>query len=298
MPYQFTCPHCQTKTQVEDRYSGQSGQCVTCGGEIQIPPFGAGTPASEVKTKSGGWIVAAAVCVILLGCLLFAMVRIGGQTMNQISTNRERSASMKNLERIAMALNNYAADNGTYPPPATTDRKGALLHSWRVLILPYLDQDDLFNRFDLDLAWHHPTNMEAARDMPQVFRHPNGGVNSSYNESGYYLIKGMGTLFPKAGPLGPDQITDDPSQTILVIEGSPLVPSGMWTEPLDLDFANMQGMLGTKPGIEPGGLLDDGVAFSTADGRGHFVPNTMEPIKFRSLVTSRGGERLPDDTLD
>jgi hypothetical protein len=298
MPYLFSCPHCQTKTQVEDRYSGQTGQCVSCGGEIQIPSFGAGNSTPVAPTKAGGWIVAAAVCVILLGCLLFAIVRIGGQTMNRISTNRARSASIKNLERIAAALQSYAADHGTYPPPVTTDRKGAPLHSWRVLILPYLDQEDLYDRFDLDLPWDHPTNMGVARDIPVVYQHPNRDNATSFFESGYYLIKGTGTLFPNTGPLGPDQITDDMSQTILVIEGTPLVPSGMWTEPLDLDFANMQGKLGTNPGIEPGGLLDGGVAFATTDGRGHFVPNSMEPITFRSLITARGDERLPDDTLD
>ncbi len=42
MPFLFTCPHCQTKTQVDDRYSGQSGNCVTCGGPIQLPRFAAG----------------------------------------------------------------------------------------------------------------------------------------------------------------------------------------------------------------------------------------------------------------
>ena len=39
-------------------------------------------------------------------------------------------------------------------------------------------------------------------------------------------------------PLGPDQIVDDPSQTILVIEGTPIVASGLWTEPVDLDGVN------------------------------------------------------------
>lgn len=298
MPYLFTCPHCQTKTQVEDRYSGQSGHCVTCGGEIQIPKFIGVKTSSRVASKSGGWIVAAIVSVIVLGCLLFAVVRKGGQTMNRITTNRERSASIKNLERIAAALNSYAADYGTYPPPATKDRNGAKLHSWRVLLLPYLDQEDLYSQFDLDLAWDHPVNMQLAHNLPSVYRHPNSDQNAGLYESGYFLITGMSTLFPNVGPLGPDQITDDPSQTILVIEGSPLVPSGLWTEPLDLDFTKMRCVLGTNPGIEPGGLLDDGVAFATADGRGHFVYNSMDPITFRALVTPRGNEPLADDTLD
>ena len=157
----------------------------------------------------------------------------------------------------------------------------------------------MYNEFDLRLPWDHPDNMQVARDIPTVYQHSGSSSRPMLFESAYYLITGQGTLFPSSGPpLGPDRVTDDPSQTILVIEGSPLVPSGMWTEPMDLDYTKIQGKLGTNPGIEPGGLLDDGVAFATVDGRGHFVPNTIEPTVFLSLVTPRGGERLRDDTLD
>jgi hypothetical protein len=112
------------------------------------------------------------------------------------------------------------------------------------------------------------------------------------------MIVGPRTLLPSSGPLAPDQITDDQSQTILVIEGSPIVPSNLWTEPVDLDITKIQGRLTANPGIEPGGLLNDGVAFATADGRAHFLPNSIEPLTILALITANGGERLPDDTLD
>ncbi len=301
MPYLFTCPHCQTKTQVDDRYSGQTGECVTCGGAIHLPEFSAGStqlPAPPQGAKVMGWVVGAVVSVILLGCLLFAIVRVGGDTMTQLSTNRERTSSIRNLERIADALNAYAADHGTYPPSVTRDASNAKLHSWRVLILPYLGEEELYNKFDLDLAWDHPKNMQATYEIPSVYQHPNSAANAMYYQSAYYLITGQGTLFPNSGPLGPDQVTDDLSQTILVTEGTPIIASGYWTEPIDLDFAKIQGKLGTNPGNEPGGLLDDGVAVVTVDGRGHFVPDTIEPMTFRSLITPNGGERMSDDTLD
>ncbi len=132
MPYLFTCPHCQTKTQVEDCYSGQAGECVTCGGAIQLPQFAVAAtplPQSRSDSKSVRWIVASVVAVILLGCLAFAMARIGGDTMNRLTSNRERTNSIRNLEKIAAALNAYAADHGTYPPPATRDANGTKLHS-------------------------------------------------------------------------------------------------------------------------------------------------------------------------
>jgi hypothetical protein len=293
MPYRFTCPHCQTKTEVEDRFSGQSGRCVTCGEPIQLPHFAvaAGTAPATTGRPAAGWIIASAVAVILLACLLIALVRMGRQTMTRLTTGRERNASLQNLERIAAALNAYAADHGSYPLRVTRDSNNNPLHSWRVLILPYLGEEELYSRFDLTLAWDSPHNMQAAGDIPAVYQHPSAGEKL---ESSYYVIAGPGTLFPAPIPLGPDQISDDPSQTILVIEGTPIVASGLWTEPVDLDAGNLR----SNPGIEPGGLSAGGVAFATSDGRGHFVPDSIDPLTFRSLITPRGGERLADDTLD
>ncbi len=165
-----------------------------------------------------------------------------------------------------------------------------------MLILPYLGEQELYNRFDLGVAWNSGENQSVGYEVPAVYRHPNSNSNGMYYESAYYLIVGQGTLFPVTGPLGPDQIIDDPAQTILVIEGTPIVSS--WTEPVDLDFTKMSGTIGSRPGIEPGGLLDDGVAMATADGRGHFLPETTDPSIVRALVTPRGGERMADDTLD
>jgi hypothetical protein len=301
MPYLFTCPHCQTKTEVEDRYSGQTGQCVTCGGQIQLPQFSGTFSSATASAKATGpirWIVAAVVVVILLACFVFAAIRFGGGAVNRLTANRERSLSIKNLEKIAKALNAYAADHGSYPPPASRDANNVKLHSWRVMILPYLGEEALYNDFRLDVPWSDPDNMSVATNMPAVYRHPDGNSSGLYLESAYYLIVGPGTLFPAAGPLGPERIVDDPSQTILLIEGTPLVPSGMWTEPIDLEFAKMSGQIGSNPGIDPGGLFEDGAAMATVDGRGHFVPDSMMSSTFRALVTPSGGERMADDTLD
>ena len=301
MPHLFTCPHCQTKTEVEDRYSGQKGQCVTCGNEIQLPQFAGASVAQATSSRTAGavrWLVAAVVTVILLGCFVFAAVRLGGNTMNRLTENRDRASSIRNLEKIAKALNAYAADHGSYPPQATRDANNSPLLSWRVLILPYLGEEELYDQLRLDLPWSDPDNMRVADDMPAVYQHPNSNENGLYRESAYYLIIGPGTLFPPAGPLGPDGLVDDPAQTILLTEGTPLVPSGMWTEPIDLEFAKMSGQIGSNPGLDPGGLLEQGAAIATVDGRGHVIDDTMMPSIFRALVTPSGGEPMADDTLD
>ena len=303
MPYLFTCPHCQTKTQVDDRYSGQSGECVVCGSPIQLPEFGNAITGNIARSASGKsktvrWAAGAVVSAIILGCLLFAVIRFGGQSVSRLTASRDQSMSIRNLQRIAEALNAYAADHGSYPPATVVDRSGRQLHSWRVLILPYLDEQKLYNDIDLSVGWDDPINSAVLRRIPAVYSHPNSAKHGMDNQSGYYLVTGPGTLFPSTGPLGPDDIVDDPTQTILVIEAMPKTETGSWTEPGDIDFAAMQGTIGGDPTTEVGGLLDEGVAMVTTDGRGHFLPSSTDPLILRSLMTPQGGERLPDDTLD
>jgi hypothetical protein len=98
--------------------------------------------------------------------------------------------------------------------------------------------------------------------------------------------------------MSPTEVTDDPSQTILVIEANPNSSAGVWTEPIDMNYGKMRGQINGTAGIEPGGMTEGGAAMVTVDERGHFLPETMSPNVFNALVTPRGREPLPDDTLD
>ena len=300
MPFLFSCPHCQTKTRVEDRYSGQAGECVTCGGKIKIPlftPTGDGTAVAK-KSTSFTWMVAAGVMLVIAGCLIFAVLRFGGQTVQRLSNNRSRNSSMKNLQKIASALNAYAEEYGTYPPPMTVDKNKLPLHSWRVLILPYLGEDDLYGKFDLNKPWDDPVNMAHAYSMPNVFRHPEGAKTYYTPESDYYLVIGNGTLFPNGGPLGPKDVTDSSTQTLLVVTANPDVMSAVWIEPIDIEFAKMSGQINGPSKHDVGQILDDGVTMATVDGRSHFLPDSTSSTILNALISPQGNEPLSDDTLD
>lgn len=303
MPYLFTCPHCHSKTQVDDRYSGQSGRCAVCGEPIRLPEFAdrqaAGESAASPRKRTPlAWLAPAAVLLVLVVALSLVVIQAGSRAIDRLDASRVRNASMRNLEKVASALNAYAADHGRYPPPALTDSSGQKLHSWRVLILPYLEQEALYNQFDLSKPWDDPVNLPLGREIPAVYQHPHANVGATFQTSPYFLVTGIDTLFPPEGPLGPDQVTDEPSKTLLVVEGSPTSPGSSWTEPVDLDVFAMKGQINGKSDAEPGGLHDDGAALVTVDGRAHFAPSTMPPMTFQSLVTPRGGEPLPDDVLD
>lgn len=302
MPYLFTCPHCQAKTEVEDRYSGRSGECYACGSPITLPDFaqtGGGSESAPTAKRPAGALIAAGVVLTVLLCLIAAVIRFGGPSVSRLADARLQNASMKNLEKIASALNAYAVDHGTYPPAALRDDSGRALHSWRVLILPYLGEQETYDQFDLSQPWDSDTNLQASVIMPNVYQHP-ADNSPSQGTSGYYLITGPNTLFPPTGPLAPDQIEDKSSQTILVIAGKPPLQTalGGWAEPVDLDYSKMNGIINGTAGIEAGGYLKSGVTMATVDGRSHFLKTELPATTFNALVTPNGNEPLADYTLD
>jgi len=80
-----------------------------------------------------------------------------------------RSQCKNNLKQIGLALHNYVDHHGVLPPAYTVDANGKRLHSWRTLILPYLDQAELFNRIDLSKPWDDPVNEKAFQTGVGVF---------------------------------------------------------------------------------------------------------------------------------
>ena len=308
MPFVFTCPHCETRTKIDDQYAGRTGRCVSCNRSITVPAI-AGAPEAGLNIggglNTGGanrairWVVAVIVLGVLGLGIMLAVVRVGGTSMARLNANRQQNSAMAGVARIAAALNNYADDFGTYPPAAIYDRKGKPMHSWRVLLLPYLDEQELYDDYDFDLPWDDLQNLQLQYRMPSAYLHPANAQTGVFNSiSSYYLVTGPGTLFPPEGPLSPKDVGDDAAQTLLVVEGTPNIASNTWTEPIDLAGPRVVGDLSRMGGGEPGGLSIGGFVAATVDGRGHFVPESLTPDVVQALITPDGGERLPDDTLD
>lgn len=309
MPYQFTCPHCKTITLVDDRYSGHVGRCVTCDKAIEVPHFASHrstVESSKFNTRRPlspavrRWLAAACCTAALLG-VASLISRYGVPVIANLSSGRERAIAVSNLEKIANALNAYAADHGVYPLPIIRDANGNAMHSWRVSILPYLNELQLYNSYDFNQPWDAPQNYAVIEAMPGVYASPTQGSGSG-RECYYQLVTGDRTLFPKSGPLGPKNVLDDLAKTALVVEALP-PKSGqnlvsIWTEPTELDIQGMSGLIGNKPGIEVGSVTEGGVAIVTVDGTGHFLKDTTPPEIVLAILTASGGEPLADDVLD
>lgn len=83
-----------------------------------------------------------------------------------------REACCNNLKQVALAIHDYFEANGSFPPAYVTDRSGRRMHSWRVLILPYLGYESLYREYDFNEPWDGPNNQKLLAKRPNVYACP------------------------------------------------------------------------------------------------------------------------------
>jgi hypothetical protein len=231
--------------------------------------------------------------------LVLAIVGIGGLCvvgilvallLPAVQAAREaarRSQCTNNLKQIVLALHNYHDDYQSFPPAYVADATGRPMHSWRVLILPYLEEGGLYSQFDLSQPWDSPQNAALAARMPRVFACPSDPAAGSSTH--YLAVVGPGTAFDPAALLTLDQLTagDGTANTLLVVESTNAVN---WLEPVDLDFNSMSFTINDPAGNAIGSHHPAGAGAAFADGSVHFLSSQMPSDNVRGLITTTGGE--------
>ena len=153
-----------------------------------------------------------------------------------------RMQSTNNLRAIALAWHNYHDTYRGLPAAYNTDEEGKPLLSWRVHILPYLGQQELYNEFHLDEPWNSEHNRKLIRRMPREFKAP--GSLSEPGKTNYLGIIGNQAVlvgpkeadFGKQPPIGSGfkDITDGTSNTVGAVEVSDEL-AVIWTKPDDFE---------------------------------------------------------------
>ncbi len=258
MPISFTCPHCAVQTEVADQYVGQSGPCSSCGKIVTVPPP-VGTP--EYAPPSGNsWGPLILVATVVIG--LVALFACGGMFFFLSWGPAFRSPSRQtniqctnNLRQIGLAMHSYADAHGCFPPAYVADEDGKPMYSWRVLLLPYLEETYLYEQFNLDEPWDSENNRALRNMMPNVFMCPADEDNDG-SQTSYVMIVGPETF--SDGPTGRKMVdmTDGLSNTIMIVETT---DSGIsWAEPQDLDAESI------TFGLDDGSV--EGIRSNHADG--------------------------------
>jgi hypothetical protein len=202
-----------------------------------------------------------------------------------------RLRSMNSLRQLGLALHNYHDNYGRFPPYALPAKDGRPLLSWRVAVLPFLDQGPLYRKFHLDEPWDSPHNKALLPLMPRTFE--TAGVPDDQPDRTFYQVfVGPGAGFDRdpRHTLRVTQITDGTSATLMIAEAGAAVP---WTKPEDL-FVESGGPL---PRL--GGIFADGFHACTFDTRVHFLGRKVyddEPA-LRALIGIADGKPADPDAF-
>ncbi|MFV1967624.1 MAG: DUF1559 domain-containing protein [Pirellulaceae bacterium] len=303
MPYHFVCPHCGSETLADDHYSGQGGPCFSCGEPVALPDFVADLPPDRQrqppagsKSRMGQVILVVGAGVVAFVISVVALMTFAFPGAQAIRSVRQRSACDRNLQRIGKALAAYHDEQGQFPPAHVTDANGQPMHSWRVLILPYLDEEGLYKRYDFNQPWNSPQNASLTMQMPEVFACPGDPEAKLVGETSYMVIVGRDTMFPGASSRGLSDLQDDPATTILVAETP--VAGITWLEPKDLSAVRMQFAINTGFAREIGGYHRGGVNALMADGKVPFIPDTTPEEYVQAMTTIDRKENIPKGVLD
>lgn len=295
MVVHYQCPHCGAQGAAEDQYAGQTGPCASCGATLTIPQAAhqpAGPPPSSGDSGGSVGVIIAVVAVVGIGgvCVIGILIALLLPAVQAAREAARRTQCMNHLRQIDMAMIVYAdANEGKLPPAYTVDENGQRLHSWRTLLLPYLDQAMLYDQIRLDEPWDSPHNRQFHDRVMPFYSCPSS--SGELTDTSYMVVVGDETAFPPDGKaIGMSEIIDGSSQTILVTEVS---HSGVnWMEPNDLEFDQMVFQPNTglgEPESEHPGL----VMAAFADGHVESISEDVDPEVLKAQFTINGGEQVP-----
>lgn len=168
-----------------------------------------------------------------------------------------RVQCVNNLKQIALALANYADEYGTLPPAYVAAADGTPMHSWRVLILPFMGDPvcaEIYEKYRFDEPWDGPNNRKLADRIPYAYRCTGVDDRRWFDTSPnvpagitqYVALTGEMAAFPGRRSLKIEDFADGTSNTIAIVELDKTtgVP---WMAPRDIDWAGFTAFSATPP---------------------------------------------------
>ena len=254
------------------------------------------------------WARIAIVCFVPL----VPIVVVAWQPVMEALEASHRSSCKCFLKQFGLALHNYHDTYGSFPPAFVLGPDGRKWHSWRVLILPFLECQPLYAEYRFDEPWDGPNNRKLLAKMPVIFACPSRprtatadllatmsfgllaceghSVSAQDGNASFAAVLGKDCVFRGTVPVKTSEITDGTSNTVLIGESNRTkIP---WTKPEDIDIA-FHSTLGDPKGFSS--HHDHGCHFLMGDGTVKFIPDTVPQKTVDAVFTRNGGEVVPND---
>jgi prepilin-type processing-associated H-X9-DG protein len=310
-------PAYPSETRRPPRMSGKAIAALVCGVFsfgfsflTAIPAIILGLIALSEIGKSQGRLTGKALAVAGMLLSVLSLLCVGPALtyglyvgVGRVRVAAARTSSANNLKQMALAMHNYHDSNGCLPPAQGPSPQGMAFNpgggpggapkvSWRVLILPYIEEGSLYNQYNFNEPWDGPNNSKLLAMMPKVYKLP-GDEMAPPGYTYYQVFVSSSSSQPQAlFSTDPNMrvrltdITDGSSNTLMIVEAATPVP---WTKPDDIPFDPN----GPVPRL--GTHFNGGCNAAMADGSVRFLPGTISSTTLKALITRNGGEMVATD---
>ena len=234
-------------------------------------------------------------CLTVVGGVLLFWVGTSVYYMVAWRSLHERvrcTACQENLRRIGVALHRYHDTYGCFPPAAVTDTDGRPMHSWAVLLLPFVDEHALYQAYN----FRHPSNAAANATVGRTRLSQFLCPSAPHRDDGvtdYRMVVCPGSICGVNRCAKINDITDGTSHTILVVEAS-CTPCA-WASPQAV--VDLRRGINLPDGVPAGANSEHpgGVFVLFADGQVRFLRDDLDTTTLRKLCTMAGNEVIDDD---
>jgi serine/threonine protein kinase len=185
------------------------------------------------------------------------------------------------LKQIGLALHSYSTTHGHFPPAVIRAADGKPLRSWRVELLPFLEEDQLYRRLKLDEPWDSSHNKPLLEKAPTIFAMDQDDLGWFPSHTRFQVPVGKGSVFDESAKFTFADIRDGTSETAFVIEAGDAVH---WAEPKDFVFVSGQ------PVPHLGEPSSNTFLVLMGDASVKPLPRTVPSAFLGAIITRDGGE--------
>lgn len=241
-----------------------------------------GEPLATTTRRSGSWasfVFRLVVGLGLLGLLIALLLPARRVAREPV----RRAQCLNNLKQISLALIMYEETFHTFPPAYTVDENGNRLHSWRTLILPFVEQAALHKKIDFSKPWNDPANREAIEtDLPCYLCPSAADIPPGHTT--YMAVIAPDGVFTGSDGRKLVEITDDHADTLMVVEVE-AARHVHWMKPADVDEDWLRGLASIEETPHSGA-----VNAAMVEGKAVHLGTNLGPEALRAMISVAGGD--------
>jgi hypothetical protein len=225
------------------------------------------------------------------GMFVSTTAMAAGMMIPAVSNVRQAAGTLRssnNLKQIALSMHSHHDAYGNFPISAPLKKTDPIQLSWRVQILPFIEQDALYKEFKLDEPWDSDHNKKLIDRMPKTYQSPL--AIAPPGQTYYKVFSGDEAIFGPGKKTSIPQIRDGIVNTILAVEGGEPV---IWTKPDDIPFDPKMPL----PDLSLIGNRRINIVMADGSTRNIDLDRVSEKT-LKALITMAGGEKIGVEDIE